>query len=384
MRAIVATDFQITAYNGRYYFGSSLYSIIKRYYNAFGKLVICARIDEKNFNDTLIDVTDMIEKVISCNSQFKVLFHKFDKKLCKEIQKSDLVIVRLPSFFGYRAADIAKKHHVKVLAESMGCAWDAYWNHGLIGKAIAPYMFFKMRAVVRNADFAIYVTSEFLQHRYPTTCLTLAASNVNLQKLDDSILQKRKQKLSTYNKNDITLMTTAAVNVRYKGQEYVIRAIPFLNKAGIKVKYYLVGGGEQEYLKTLASNLNVLDQIEFTGKIPLDKVFQLLDSIDIYIQPSLQEGLPRSVIEAMSRGCACIGAKTAGIPELISDDLVVKRKSVNDIVKKILWYNNLELKNKESIAEENFSEAHNYANDILNAKREKFFQEIIAQMKSEK
>lgn len=378
MRALIATDFQITEYKGRYYFGSSLSTIIKRYFHYFGKLVICTRIDNQPYNETLIDVTEMIDHIILCNSQMKVLLGQYNKLINKEIENVDIVIARLPSFIGYCAADLAKKQCVKVLTESMGCAWDAYWNHGLIGKAIAPYMYFKMKSVVRNADFAIYVTSKFLQQRYPTSCLTLAASNVNLQNLDDSILHKRKQKLSHYKKNDIILMTTAAVNVRYKGQEYVIRAIPYLNKVGIKVKYYLVGGGEQDYLKALASNLNVLDQIEFTGKISLDEVFQLLDSVDIYIQPSLQEGLPRSVIEAMSRGCACIGARTAGIPELISDDMVVRRKKVKDIAKKILWYTNLELKDKELIAKNNICEAQKHSNDILNTKRERFFQEIIA------
>ena len=61
-------------------------------------------------------------------------------------------------------------------------------------------------------------------------------------------------------------------------------------------------------------------------------MFELLDECDIYLQPSLQEGLPRSVIEAMSRGCACIGAATAGIPELLESEYVVKRKSVQENV----------------------------------------------------
>ena len=43
------------------------------------------------------------------------------------------------------------------------------------------------------------------------------------------------------------------------------------------------------------------------GGVPHNKIFQLLDDIDLYIQPSLQEGLPRSVVEAMSRACPIIG-----------------------------------------------------------------------------
>ena len=42
-----------------------------------------------------------------------------------------------------------------------------------------------------------------------------------------------------------------------------------------------------------------------------------LDDIDIYLQPSFQEGLPRATIEAMSRGAACVGSTCGGIPELL-------------------------------------------------------------------
>ena len=63
------------------------------------------------------------------------------------------------------------------------------------------------------------------------------------------ILKRRLEKIETMDTTNLTLMTTAAVDVRYKGQEYVIKAISQLNQLGIRIKYWLVGGGNPKYLK---------------------------------------------------------------------------------------------------------------------------------------
>ena len=44
-----------------------------------------------------------------------------------------------------------------------------------------------------------------------------------------------------------------------------------------------------------------------------------MDQVDIYIQPSLTEGLPRGLLEAMSRGCPAIASRVGGIPELLGN-----------------------------------------------------------------
>ncbi len=140
------------------------------------------------------------------------------------------------------------------------------------------------------------------------------------------------------------------------------------------MRYLLVGGGDQAYLRRIAEKYGVSDQVEFIGRRPLEEVFKLLDTVDIYVQPSLQEGLPRSVIEAMSRGCPVIGAKTAGIPELISPECVVKRKSAKDIACKIMQI--LSKDKLMELSERNYEESKQYRNSVLNEKRERYFSKI--------
>ena len=113
------------------------------------------------------------------------------------------------------------------------------------------------------------------------------------------------------------------------------------------------------------------------GIVPHEEVFQVLDRMHVYIQPSLQEGLPRSMVEAMSRGLLCIGANTAAIPELLQPQYVTRQKSHEDIAKI------LERISKEELAEQakiNFEEAKKYLDDYLNQRRNAFFESIIKDM----
>lgn len=54
--------------------------------------------------------------------------------------------------------------------------------------------------------------------------------------------------------------------------------------------HQLVGGGDASELKAEAKKQDVSAQIKFLGSMPHDKIFEWLDTIDIYIQPSYQEG----------------------------------------------------------------------------------------------
>ena len=375
MKTVIATDVSLFLCNGKYYYAPQVSTILKRYYAHFGKLTICGRVAQVNeISAAYEDVTDIIDEAVAITSLKKTIFGLYNKKIHQVVRGSGLVICRCPGIIAHRVADVARKQGKRYLTESMGCAWDAYWNHGIIGKTIAPYMFWKMKRAVYHADYAIYVTNEFLQKRYPCKNESVGISNVLIKSVDEAILQKRLEKIVRADYRNLTLMTTAAVDVRYKGQEFVINAIPLLNKGGIRVKYLLVGGGDATYLKRIARNCNVEDQVEFLGRRSLEEVFDLLDQSDIYIQPSLQEGLPRAMIEAMSRGCACIGAKTAGIPELITPECVVRRKSVKDIAETILQILNCET--TTALAKRNFNEAKGYQNEILEKKRNEYFARI--------
>lgn len=378
MKVLIISDARIHNENGRYYYVRQVYNIIERYQKAFGEIDIFTRVvkgvpERINF----FDLSACASKIWGGAPFWKTRKNK--TLLRQAIAECDLVVVRLGSLYAALAYAEIKRQKKPLFAEIMADPWDGYWNHGIVGKAIAPYIFLKTKQIVKNADFALYVTNEFLQKRYPCKNRSVGVSNVKITDVDDVVLARRLAKIENdFPKREIVLATTAAVDVRYKGQEYVIRAIPKLNKLGIRVKYVLIGGGDQTFLTSVARQCGVLEQVEFAGRRPLDEVFQILDDADFYAQPSLQEGLPRSVIEAMSRGCPCIGARTAGIPELISPECVVRRKSVNDIVATL---QRLAVSKKMAeLAKLNFERSKEYLDDKLSARRTEYYSRVIKKM----
>lgn len=295
------------------------------------------------------------------------------------LKKSDCAIIRLPSIIGFIAIEEAINLNKPYLIEVVGCAWDVYWNYSLIGKLIALPCYIKMRNIVRDSTYTIYVTSEFLQKRYPTSGKYTNCSNVALTEFDDKVLERRLNKIAAMQKSSkIVIGTAAAVNVKYKGQQYVIEALGELKKQGItNYEYHLVGGGDQTYLKKIAEKNDVVGQVKFLGAMPHSKVFEWLETIDLYVQPSLTEGLPRALIEAMSRGVPALGSRVAGIPELINSEMLFNN-SKNRVKEIELILKNLSKNKLRAQAIYNYNVAKEYHADIINKRREAFMKNFIS------
>lgn len=65
---------------------------------------------------------------------------------------------------------------------------------------------------------------------------------------------------------------------------------------------------------------------------------QWLDQLDLYIQPSFTEGLPRALIEAMSRGLPALASDVGGIPELLDAEYMFSSFEEDIFADKILKF----------------------------------------------
>ncbi len=363
--------------NGQYCNTTITSEMFKRYFHVVDKLIVVIRTikikktyKEANLNLVELESLEFVE-IPNLNSITGFLFKRNKNKIIikENVEKADLIFARMPSLISDIAIDFARKSNKLYMVEVGGCSWDAYWNHSLLGKLIAPYVYINQKKGIRNASFASYVTEEWLQKRYPTKGEKISASNVYLPKVEELVLEKRMEKIKNgISKNKIVIGTTAAVDVKYKGQEYIIEAISRLNRKGFNFEYELVGAGDNKYLKKIACKFGINDKIKFKGLLLKAEVIEWLDSIDIYAQPSKQEGLPRALIEALSRGCPAIGSTTAGIPELLQSELVFRNCNVDEICDKL---ENLVSNPSEMIksAKFNFLKSRNYEKEILDEKR---------------
>ena len=319
--------------------------------------------------------------ITSSVSEFLTNINHNRNLLEEVIPQMDLVIGYAPGHnLGY-ALGIAKKYKVPFATFLVACPWDSMHNHQrLLVRLLAPYYFLKTRYIVRNSDYVHYVTSEFLQRRYPTASVSLGCSDTNLGEPDPMALTNRMKKISSKGCNEmVKLITVAHIDVKFKGQEYVIRAIADLVGKGIKkYHYYLVGAGEGVYLKELCRKLHIEEHIHFMGRKKPEEVMSLLEDSDIYIQPSLQEGLPRAVVEAMSKALPCIGFRTGGIPELLEPEFIVERKDVKGIENGLKLLGDIDLYKKTAVR--NFNKAKEYEHSFLTARIQEFFKSMKHQI----
>ena len=131
----------------------------------------------------------------------------------------------------------------------------------------------------------------------------------SLDAVEDSSLREQ----LNFTTDDFVFMSTGQISVR-KNQEAIIRAISKINNP--KIKYLIVGTGELEkQLKLLAKELNVENRIIFAGY--RGDVNKLLRVVDAFIFPSLQEGLPVALMEAMASGLPVICSNIRGNTDLI-------------------------------------------------------------------
>ena len=385
MKLLFVHDVKSKIYDEKVYARSYGYDIwLERYLSVFDEMRICFR-SECVSND-LQGVVDLssgprvtFEKRIGMFRGPEVFISKRIKAILREnILQSDAVIVRLDSFLGLQTIRECKKLNRPYLIELVGCAWDSFWNHGISGKLLAPYLYLRTRHEVHDAPYVVYVTKKFLQTRYPTKGKNTNISNVKLKLSDERYLRERIQKIKNYRKDSVlTLGTAANVDVKYKGQQFVIEALSILRKKGIcNYRYEITGAGDQSYLKSIAEKYDVLDLIDFKGSVTHEKIFSWLQNdVDIYIQPSLQEGLPRSVIEAMSLGVPCIGSDVAGIPELLNKECIFARRGkIADNIAKIL--ENIQPNALEQRANENYEKSKEYAYDVLLERRKQFLSDF--------
>lgn len=99
-----------------------------------------------------------------------------------------------------------------------------------------------------------------------------------------------------------------------------ILALQAFKNANIPNSYYLICGiGElMDELKKEAINLGIENRVVFTGY--RKDVKQIMKSSDLFIFPSLQEGLPVALMEAMACGIPCIASKIRGNVDLIDEN----------------------------------------------------------------
>jgi glycosyltransferase involved in cell wall biosynthesis len=144
-----------------------------------------------------------------------------------------------------------------------------------------------------------------------------------------------------------------------KGLDYLIRAMLFVENGTLTI----VGGGkERERLEALSKSLNLNNRIIFVGTTPHSKVWDYLQEATLFVLPSISEGFPRALLEAMACGLPIVATRVGGTPELIIDNvngLLVPARDERALAEAItLVLNDHRLQEKMRV--ENIKKSQNY------------------------
>ncbi|MEN9405466.1 MAG: hypothetical protein RLY47_425 [Candidatus Parcubacteria bacterium] len=116
--------------------------------------------------------------------------------------------------------------------------------------------------------------------------------------------------------NDVFLITTSRL-VEKNAVDDIMRALPSLSA---RINLLIVGTGPQrDFLERLAAELGVEKRVRFVGHVPYEQIPAYLATSDIFIRPSLSEGMGNSFIEAMAAGLPVIATPVGGIVDFLFD-----------------------------------------------------------------
>lgn len=360
------------------YSGGGLPSIIwKNYLINFDKVIVYGRFSDnekdKKVESSTKNVSFFLTKNYSATTDVIKNHSKIKQELKILIEKTDVILVRLPSVLGFIAGKLAIKMNKKVWVEQVGNAKEALGSHGsLLGKVAAPFFEYQNKKIVKRANFVSYVTENKLQKDYPThpQAITVALSNVII----NSILEKQGLKQERFSGDIFKIGLIGGFDARYKGQDILLNAIALLEEDIRKnIKISFIGKGDYAWVLNLAESLNLKDNIEYIGPLEAGKqVNEFLKTLSLYVQPSLTEGMPRATIEAMAMGCPVIGSNVGGIPDIVSKKFVHQRGNAQELSNHIKQlYLDREILVQESTS--SLKKAIPYLKENLDKKRSEFY-----------
>jgi len=176
--------------------------------------------------------------------------------------------------------------------------------------------------------------------------------------------------------NNSFVFATAGRLAETKGQVYLIRAFEKVKKRIPNTQLLIAGSGKLENaLRQEAINCDCEKSVRFLGKI--DDMLPFYGKVDVFVLPSIAEGLPRSLMEAMAAGVFCIGTKAGSVPEVLGDGefgLVARAKDEGSLAKAMVESAEMAKNRREKIiasAKRHIYE--NYSHGVIIKRLEKIY-----------
>ena len=363
------------------------YKYLTRYLSVFDEVTVCARFGKKVPNKkvlasgkgiSFLPLPDFVgaigiaEKYLSCRNIVK-----------KNIKNFDASIIRTPSPISIIAYPIVKKSILPYAAEIVINPQTMFNKDSCTSKfrPLISMLFMKhTKNICMNANGVSYVTEKVLQRLYPCRAIKCPQSEYFTTHYSSIDLDKS-QCNNCFHKH-IANTPYIIVHVGYmdtysKGHLVVMNIAEKLNKNGIPIEVHFIGTGNLENeFREYARIKGISDNVIFCGNLNgYQEVQKELLIADLFLFPTVSEGLPRALIEAMANSVACVSSPIDGIIELLPKKYLVhyrNEQKMYEICRELLINDD----KREYAAYECFLKSQEYTSDILNQRRSAFYTKL--------
>jgi glycosyltransferase involved in cell wall biosynthesis len=202
-------------------------------------------------------------------------------------------------------------------------------------------------------------------------------SHTNYQGSDPSRSHVLRQSLGIKN-GQVALINVGRLDPQ-KGHRYLIEAVKRIISRGYDIKLFIVGEGRiEKELKEIVCNMGLENRIIFLGQ--RKDIIDLMSAADIFVFPSLNEGLPLALLEAMAMGKVCVASDIPAIREIIRDGengSLVKKEDAVSLENALLRILKGKVAAQEYIANAMKTVKSDFSPEINIAKLERYYEEIV-------
>lgn len=263
--------------------------------------------------------------------------------ITRHIKQWGMIYLFLPNYQSVITYFINKLYGHRPFWVYVGADWEAIshytwrWNQG--PKKLLLPVYKKVNRcfeyIVMRGSKLILVSGKALKNKY---------KNKIKGKIIETQPEINFRKENIYFREDtcqghiIKCLFVGSIN-QWKGLEYLIRAIPLIKE---KIVLWIVGPANKEYkniLVNLINDFNLNERVKFKGYIPNGPdLITIYRECDIFILPTLSEGFPRVLYEAMSQSLPIITTDAGGIKGLMKHEenaLIIPPKSEDVIAEAV-------------------------------------------------
>ena len=137
------------------------------------------------------------------------------------------------------------------------------------------------------------------------------------------------------------ILLNVGILIEVKGHKYLINAMKEVINARTDVLCIIIGDGPlRKKLQQRVKELELSEYIKLVGPKPHNEIFLWMKAADVFVLPSLNEGTPTVMFEALGAGLPFIGTSVGGVPDIITSDeygLLVDPANPEDLSSKILF-----------------------------------------------